>query len=70
MQFGRNGVLRNVLVVGGQRVSRQAEGADPDPSANINLTMDVVSQTKQPSLGDRFWPTKMGSAQSGTAACK
>ena len=70
MQFGWNRVLRYVLVVGGQRVSRQAERADPDSSANIDLAMDVVSQTKQPKLGGIPWPTKMGSAQSGTAACK
>lgn len=43
VQFGGNGVLRDVFVVRGERVSRQAKRADPNPSANVDLAVCIVS---------------------------
>lgn len=44
MEFGRDSIGRNVFVVGGKLVPREAERANPDPGANVDLA-DGLSAT-------------------------
>lgn len=41
MQLGRDGIGSDVLVMGGKRVPRKAERANPQSGANINLAKEV-----------------------------
>lgn len=82
MEFGGDGIRCDILVMRRELVPRQAEGADPDPSPNIDLAIGAsagsmvlqaqqklaISRRRDPALWRR--PTRKGSRLIDKAACK
>jgi hypothetical protein len=53
-----------------ERVPREAEGADPEAGAHIDLAGETISATLLDGLGQGAMPTRRGSEPNGMAACR
>jgi hypothetical protein len=70
MEFGRNLLLGDVLVMGWERISLKAERADPYSCPGINVSIDVRLCRVLEYEKREMIRTRMGSTLLDKAVCK